>query len=204
MNTLGEGGGGGEAGRGSNSLGWESGIIFWVPVLTQMPLILLCHSGNSWSQYSKGGVYFSKKGGGQVRWGWEGQGREMSSSFWSSILRSSRKRVGVRMWEEPGGHEGRAGGAALDTDAALHSPPPCPQPEVSGNQVLTLRTQKSHPLETKGSTLTPSLGSQALAPQESSYYFSPRAPRSYPSRGPRSVPQGTPSSPGTPVSATHQ
>lgn len=43
-------------------------------------------------------------------WGWRGagQGKAMSSSFWSSILRSSRKRVGVRMCEEPG-QRGRVG-----------------------------------------------------------------------------------------------
>lgn len=46
--------------------------------------------------------------GGRSGWGQEDQGRAIFSSFWSSVLRSSRKRVGVRMCEEPG-QEGRAG-----------------------------------------------------------------------------------------------
>ena len=67
----------------------------------------------------------------------------MSSSFWSSVLRSSRKRVGVRMCEEPGQEDG-AGGAA--------SAPDTPQVGGSGNQALILRIQKAHPLEREGST----------------------------------------------------
>lgn len=64
--------------------------------------------GASWQM----GVYFSGKGcsrsGG-------GQGRETPSSFWSRVFRSSRKRVGVRMCEEPG-REGGAVRVALAPD----------------------------------------------------------------------------------------
>lgn len=83
------------------------------------------------------GLYFSGKGGVQVRVGLHGQGKEMSSNFWSSILRSSRKRVGVRMCEEPG-QEGRVG-----VDASV--------PDTSqlgrlslGDQALALSTQCTH------------------------------------------------------------
>jgi hypothetical protein len=48
---------------------------------------------------------FPWKGGAEAE---DSQGRAMSSSFWSRVLRSSRNRVGVRMCEEPG-QEGKAG-----------------------------------------------------------------------------------------------
>lgn len=116
---------------GNGTQGWQSSSsshgkkVRWVPAGRNM------------------GVYFSEKGRGQVRQGREGQGREMSSSFWSSVLRSSRKRVGVRMCEEPGQENG-VGGAA--------SAPDTPQVGCLGNQALTLRPQKAHPSEREGST----------------------------------------------------
>lgn len=85
----------------------------------------------------KRGLYFSGKGGVQVRVGLDGQGKEMSSNFWSSILRSSRKRVGVRMCEEPG-QEGRVG---VDASVPDTSQPGRLSP---GDQALALSTPCTH------------------------------------------------------------
>lgn len=76
----------------------------------------------------------------------------MSSNFWSSILRSSRKRVGVRMCEEPG-QEGRVG-----ADASV---PATSQPGSLGDQALTLSTPGTH---RDPAPADPSRGTQAPAP----------------------------------------
>lgn len=93
---------------------------------------------------------------GRSGWGLEGQGRETFSSFWSSILRSSRKRVGVRMCEEPG-QEGRVG-EMRSLPRLLTSRPPA---RVLGRPGL----DSEHLLETQGSRpqVTPSLGTIAPA-----------------------------------------
>lgn len=78
---------------------------------------------------------FFWKGRVRSRGAGKGQGKAMSSNFWSSILRSSRKRVGVRMCEEPG-QEGRVG-----VDAWV---PATSQPGSLGDQALPLSTLGTH------------------------------------------------------------
>lgn len=90
--------------------------------------------------------------------GMEGQGKGMSSNFWSSILRSSRKRVGVRMCEEPG-QEGRDGLDALVPDTSQ------PGRLSLGDQALTLSTPCTH---RDPALADPSRGAKSPSPTQGS------------------------------------
>lgn len=147
---------------------------------------------------------------------WEGsgggQGKAMSSSFWSSVLRSSRKRVGVRMCEEPV-QQGRVGEVGLlPQDLQLRS---------LGKQALTLRTQEFRLLRNIGVQPPgdPSPGNPSPGPSE---LRNPAACLGLPDTGPTQAPgfgdpigvhcqpyplmhlQGQPQHPGVPALASHQ